>query len=213
MNRLKSFLAQSFIGGALVLLPITLLFIAFRWAFQLIGELIQPLADPILAKSPAPEFVVDIFVIILIILGCFIIGTITSTGIGAWIQRQFEGTLTKLAPGYNLIRAIVHQIIGDKSGSSFTRGDVARAKIFGKDCPTEVTAIVTSKHTNGWYTLFVPTGPNPTSGMIYHLPADCVELLPHIKVDEALRTIIACGAGSGELFAGQERQLNESSGS
>jgi len=213
MNKLKSFLTQSFIGGVLILLPVTLLFIAFRWAFQLIGDLIQPLADPILSKTSAPEFIVDIIIIVLIIVVCFVIGSITSTSIGGWIQRQFEGTLTKLAPGYNLIRAIVHQIIGDKSGSPFTRGDVARANIFGPDCPTQVTAIVTSHHNNGWYTLFVPTGPNPTSGMIYHLPPESVELLPHIKVDEALRTIIACGAGSGDLFAENERQLNNPSGS
>ncbi|WP_240554901.1 hypothetical protein [Oceanicoccus sagamiensis] len=68
---------------------------------------------------------------------------------------------------------------------------------------TEATVIVTSTHDNGWYTVFVPTGPNPTSGMIYHLPPEQVELLPNIKVDEALRTIIACGAGSDELFKKQ----------
>jgi uncharacterized membrane protein len=78
---------------------------------------------------------------------------------------------------------------------------VAKARLFGADIPTEATCIVTSHHDNGWFTVFIPTGPNPTSGLIYHLPAEQVELLPTIKVDEALRSIIACGAGSGALYA------------
>jgi len=33
------------------------------------------------------------------------------------------------------------------------------------------------------------------------LPEDCVELLPHISVETAMRTVIACGAGSQILRA------------
>jgi uncharacterized membrane protein len=74
-------------------------------------------------------------------------------------------------------------------------------RLFGADVTTETTAIITSRHDNDWYTVFVPTGPNPTSGLIYHLPPNQVELLEGIKVEQALKTIIACGAGSGELFS------------
>jgi len=57
----------------------------------------------------------------------------------------------------------------------------------------------------------VPTGPNPTSGMIYHLPAEQVEILPNIKVDSAMRTVISCGAGSDELFATPTASTQEQS--
>jgi uncharacterized membrane protein len=200
MKRINNFLRQSFIGGILVILPVTVLFIAFRWVFRAVGEFIQPLANPILQRTATPELIVDLIIILLLILTCFLIGTIASTSAGKWLHARFDQTLARLAPGYNLIRDIIHQILGNKSDSPFHKGEVARARIFGPDIATEVTAIVTSRHDNGWFTLFIPTGPNPTSGMIYHLPPEQVELLPYVKVDEALRTIIACGAGSGKLF-------------
>ena len=207
MKRIKSFIKQSVIGGLLVISPAVILFFAIRWAFYAVGEIIQPLATPIARNTNAPDAVVDVLVIILILLACFVVGNIVSTGAGKWLHARFDRILTKFAPGYNLVRDIIHQFIGSNANSPFSRGEVARAKLFGPDIATEATVIVTSTHDDGWYSVFVPTGPNPTSGLIYHLPAEQVELLPDIKVDEALRTIIACGAGSGELFKQATKQM------
>lgn len=66
----------------------------------------------------------------------------------------------------------------------------------GRSAGVSVTAIVTAKHVNGDYTVYVPTAPIPTSGFVYHLAAECVDLLPHVGVEEAMRTVIACGSGS-----------------
>lgn len=200
MNSINNFVKKSVLGGLLVVLPAVIVFFAIRWAFYTVTEIIQPLVTPLNDKINAPEFVIDLLVILMILMGCFLVGNIAATGSGKWLHARFDNTLSKLAPGYNLVKDIIHQVLGNDSNSPFSRGDVARARLFGPDIKTEVTAIVTSHHDNGWYTLFVPTGPNPTSGMIYHLPPEQVSLSPTIRVDEALRTIIACGAGSGELF-------------
>ena len=203
MQPINNFIKKSVIGGVLVVSPVVILFFAIRWAFYTVAELIQPLAAPIARHTNAPDIAVDLLVILLILIGCFILGNIAATSTGKWLHARFDNTLAKLAPGYNLIRDIIHQILGNNADSPFTKGEVARVKLFGADIPTEVTGIITSTHSNGWFTLFVPTGPNPTSGMIYHLPPEQVEILPHVKVDEALRTIISCGAGSGELLKQQ----------
>lgn len=203
MQRLSNFIKTSIIGGLLIILPVVILFFGLRWAFRTVTEFIQPLANPILEHSNAPEIVVDLLVILLILAGCFAIGNIATTSSGRWLHNRFDKTLTRLAPGYNLVRDIIQQLFGDNPNSPFKQGEVARARLFGADVLTDVTGIVTSRHDNGWYTLFVPTGPNPTSGMIYHLPPEQVELLTGVKVDEALRTIISCGAGSGELLGSQ----------
>jgi uncharacterized membrane protein len=208
MKRINNFVKQSIIGGLLVVSPVVIIFFAIRWAFYTVADLIQPLATPIVRNTNAPEAAVDVLVIVLILIGCFILGNIVSTSAGKWLHARFDNTLAKLAPGYNLVRDIIHQFLGNNENSPFSRGEVARARLFGPDVATEATVIVTSTHENGWYSVFVPTGPNPTSGMIYHLPPEQVELLPDIKVDEALRTIIACGAGSGELFKKQAAVLS-----
>lgn len=200
MQPIKNFIKKSVIGGLLVVLPIIILFAAFRWAFRIIAGLISPLTQPIVQHTSAPAFAIDLLVILLILVACFILGSIATTRSGKWLHSRFDKILAKLAPGYNLVRDIIHQVLGDNSNSPFSKGEVATARLFGAEVPTEVTGIITSHHHNGWLTIFVPTGPNPTSGMIYHLPPEQVELLPDVKVDEALRTIIACGAGSGDLY-------------
>jgi len=70
---------------------------------------------------------------------------------------------------------------------------VALVQIYGND--TLASAFVTDTHEDGSYTVFVPTGPNPTSGNIYHLPAHHVHPVD-VSVEDAMRSIISCGAGS-----------------
>lgn len=208
MNRLKQFVKTSFIGGILVLLPLAILLTGLNWVFHLVTGLIQPLTDMVIESKgllgplfgSMPEIVGDLLVVFLISLVCFIVGSLVSTSVGRWMHGRFDKYLVRAAPGYRLIKEIVGQFIGDKANSPFANGEIARVKIFGVDSDTTVTAIVTSKHKDGCYTVFVPTGPNPTSGNMYHLPPSQVKLYPEVKVEDVIRTIIACGAGSGELF-------------
>ena len=55
-------------------------------------------------------------------------------------------------------------------------------------------------------TVFVPTGPNPTSGNIYHLAKDKV-LKTGAPVDNGMKTIISCGAGSTEIFQSRDTHI------
>lgn len=201
MDRLKGFVKTSFIGGVLVLLPVVILLFLFNWAFKLVTNMIQPLTNLIVKSNGMPEILGDLLAISIILLICFVVGSIVSTGMGVLLHSHFDKYLVRIAPGYRLIKEIVGQFFGDKSSSPFANGEVARAKIFGENCDTSVTAIITSRHDDGWYTVFVPTGPNPTSGNMFHLPPSQVEIYPDAKVEDMMRTIIACGAGSGKLFS------------
>ena len=62
-----------------------------------------------------------------------------------------------------------------------------------------MTAFITDEHCNDWKTVFIPTGPNPTTGYIYHLPSERVFPI-NVKPEIALRSVIACGAGSRALL-------------
>jgi uncharacterized membrane protein len=202
MSRIKSFVMRSLIGGGLVILPIAILVLFFRWVFHTVTDVIQPFTDLLTAYLNLPEVVGDALVIASIALVCFVVGTIVSTSAGKLMHQYFDKYFVRLAPGYRMVKEIVHQFFGGKGDSPFSKGIVARVKLFGPDIETSATAIVTSIHADGRYTVFVPTGPNPTSGMIYHVSAECVELHPEINIDSMLRTVIACGAGSAGLFGG-----------
>jgi len=210
MGKPRSFTKRALIGGLLVILPIAILAFFFRWLFRLVTDLIAPVSELLIRRYDFPQLTADILTLIIIILLCFVVGTVVSTRVGRWAHTFFEQRLERFTPGYRMVKEIVNQFLGEKESSPFSKGQVAKVKLFGTNIETSVTALVTSEHQDGHYTVFVPTGPNPTSGMIYHLPADQVELHPDIKVDSAMRTIISCGAGSDELFRASQPAAEES---
>jgi uncharacterized membrane protein len=196
----EEFFKKSALGGLVIVLPIAILAMGIRWLFRLVTDLIQPFTNLVVNYLGFPELVGDILVLAAMVGMCFAVGYLVTTSGGAWFHRHFDARLARYAPGYKMVKEIVGQFLGDSSKSPFANGEVALVKLFGEDNPTEVTAIVTSKHDNGRYTVFMPTGPNPTSGNIYHVKPSQVTLCPEIKIEDAMRTIIACGAGSGDLL-------------
>jgi len=198
---MNKFIKTSLFGGLVVILPIAILGFFFKWLFKTVTDLIQPLTNFAAKVYPIPEVAADILVILIISITCFIVGVVVRTKIGNFLHRKFDTALQQMAPGYRMIKEVVSQLFGNDSTSPFSNGMVAKVKLFGVDSPTEVTALVTDRHKDGSFTVFMPTGPNPTSGNIYHVTAQQVTLCPDIKIDSAMRTIIACGAGSADLFS------------
>ena len=194
MNKLKSFIMTSLLGGVIVVLPIAILIAVFGWVFNFVTDLIQPLTDLLTANADIKEIIADALVVIVILSVCFVIGITVRTKFGKVIFNIFESRLLKVAPGYNLIKETILQILGNKK-TPFS--SVALVQIFGNE--TLVTAFVTDEHSDGSFSVFVPTGPNPTSGNIYHLEAQYVHPID-VPVEDAMRSIISCGAGSSQLI-------------
>jgi len=194
----KAVAKKTLLGGLVIILPVALLAMGIRWLFKLVTDLIQPLTNLVTKIIGMPEIFADILVLAGMTGLCFAVGWLVTTASGAWFHSKFDGRLAQFAPGYTMMKDIVGQFFGDASKSPFANGEVALVRLFGNE--TEVTVIVTSKHEDGRYTVFMPTGPNPTSGNIYHVTAEQVTLCPDIAVSDAMRTIIACGAGTGDLL-------------
>jgi uncharacterized membrane protein len=193
MDGLKSFLKTSLLGGLIVILPVALLLFLVTWVFDLATGLIAPLTDLILSRSQMGRILADLIVIGVVLLTCFLVGIFVKTRLGALVYGAIERSLLNRAPGYSLIKETVMQFLGNKR-SPFS--SVALARIFGND--TLVSSFITDRHADGSYTVFVPTGPNPTSGNIYHLKKEYVHPVD-VSVEDAMRSIISCGAGSTKL--------------
>ena len=197
MEKLKNFLKTSLLGGVVVILPVAILVSVTLWLFDLVTGLIEPLTRLLISDSQLNEKAAEILVIILIVLTCFFVGVLVRTQLGGFLYRFIETRILKLAPGYSMIKETVLQIFGSKKDSPFS--SVALVQVFGNE--TLMTAFVTDKHEDGSFTVFVPTGPNPTSGLIYHLEGRYVHPVD-IPVQDAMRSIISCGAGSAQLMQG-----------
>ena len=194
MNRIKQFFINTIIGGLLVILPVALFLFIMSWVFGIVRSAIAPLTNALLERTALPEIVADLIVVLALVILCFVVGMILRTRIGKWIYFFLEAKLLRKAPGYGIIKETVAQFIGKKK-SPFSA--TALVHIFGND--TMVSAFITDEHSDGSFTVFVPTGPNPTSGNIYHLPAAQVRKID-APADEMMRSIISCGAGSSELL-------------
>ena len=200
MKRLREFIKSTLVGGLLVLLPLTILLYALIWVFGLAHRAISPLTKIIMEKSTLQVIVADVVAVALLVAVCFAVGVVVRTRFGHWIYVLIESRLLRKTPGYSMIKETVSQFLDKDKQSPFS--SVALARIFESD--TLVSVFVTDQHEDGSCTVFMPTGPNPTSGNIYHLKAENVFPVD-VSVEDAMRSIISCGAGSSALIA----RLNE----
>lgn len=196
MKRLRSFVSITLIGGFMVILPIAIFLWLVEWLLDVVRSIIQPLSHWLVEQTAFTNHMADVLGVLLLLCAFFLIGLFIKTSVGEWVHDQLDAWLTRLAPGYKTIREVVSQLLGGEGNTSLLKGEVCRAYIMGRAAGVSVTAIVTAKHGSGDYTVYVPTAPIPTSGFVYHLSSECVDLLPHINVEAAMRTVIACGSGS-----------------
>lgn len=197
-----------FLAGLAVVLPSLLLLMVMQWLFLFFADLLDPVTQLVSQRAGLHRWLALIAVLALLLAACLTIGLAVRTRVGHWLHDVLEGTLARVVPGYRITRDLVRELLGGHQGARVLSGEVALARIHGQESPVRVTAIVTSRHADGSYTVYVPTAPFPTSGFVYHLPADCVEILAGVSVEAALRTVISCGAGSAEILTGNRLQVS-----
>ncbi len=198
-KRLQNFLRTTLIGGVVALAPLTLMILLFRWVINIIGRTLTPLVETILQDpDPNPYFKFAIYLLsfIAILLFFFIIGLVVRTRMVRFMHRAEDRYLLKL-PGYKLAKETVQQFFG-KNRSFFK--EVVLVDIFNTGAL--MTGFITDDQ-GEVISVFVPTGPNPTSGLIYHLQKEKVTRTS-ASVELGMKTIISCGAGSAEVFANAE---------
>lgn len=198
-KRIRNFLRTTLIGGMVALAPLTLIVLLFRWAINVIGRSLTPLVDKFIQdQDPDPlyKFALYVITVVAILLFFFIIGIVVRTRMAVFLNKAEDRYLLKI-PGYKLAKETVQQFFG--KNKSFFR-EVVLVDIFNSG--TLMTGFITDDQ-GEIITVFVPTGPNPTSGNIYHLHKNRV-LKTKASVDNGMKSIISCGAGSAEIFASIE---------
>jgi uncharacterized membrane protein len=194
MERLKYFLRTTFFGGVLVILPIFLLAMVLGWLFNFVSELIEPITQIIVQTARLHYIFSSIIAVILILVVCFLVGLLIRTKIGNFTYKFFEDNFLKRIPFYKIIKETVIQLFGNQK-TLFS--SVALVNLFGNG--NLVTAFVTDEHDNGYSTVFVPSGPAPTAGFVYHVKNEFIQKIDY-PLDQSMRTIISLGAGSKPLL-------------
>lgn len=204
MEKLKRFLKTTLLGGIIVILPGVLTYLFLSWLFNFATGIILPITRRLMEASKMQKIIADLIVIAVIIIICFIIGLIVKTRLGRFIFRTIEDKILEVAPGYNIFKETIKQFLG-KERAPFSR--VALVQVFENSAL--MTGFVTDEDTDsGYFTVYVPSGLNPTTGLIYHLKAQYVHIVD-VPVDNTMRSIISCGGGSRELVKDYIKKLEK----
>jgi len=200
-KRFRNFLRTTLIGGVVALAPLTLIVLLFRWVINLIGRGLTPLVDTIVQDpNPNPYFKFAVYLLSFaaILFLFFIIGLVIRSRWFKFLNKAEDRYLLKI-PGYKIAKETVQQFFG-KHKSFFK--EVVLVDIFNTG--VLMTGFITDDQ-GEVISVFVPTGPNPTSGNIYHMPKERV-LKTSATVEVGMKTIISCGAGSSEVFASRTEE-------
>ena len=192
--RLKKFFLTTAFGGMVILLPIFIFVSLMKFVFDLIRRIVDPLSKLIGLEQATNELLVDLLAVAIVIVGCFLVGLFTRTSLGKGIFRELNILLTNNIPFYGTIRDTVQQFTGAKK---IPFSQVVLIDPFGSG--NQMIGFVADEHPNGKYTTFVPTGPNPTNGFIFHVAKEQLQFLD-VKPEEAMRVVIGVGAGASKFF-------------
>ena len=135
MNAIKSFLKTTFLGGALVVLPIVILIFVFNWLYEFIEDKLRPITNIILETAKMQQFAAAVLALIIILLVFFLVGLMIQTKIGSIFFNSVEQNFLTKIPLYKIIKETTIQLMGNNR-NLFKH--VALVKLFDSD--TRITA-------------------------------------------------------------------------
>ena len=193
-RKLRNFFFTTVIGGIVVVLPISLFIVLIRFIIRFTTRLLAPIKELLKFSTDVNEWIIYLIAFGIVIFAFFLIGLFVRTRFGKRLFTNLEKKWLSPLPLYDTLRETVQQFAGQKK-MPFSR--VVLVDVFGT--PTRMTGFVTEELDEDLFTVFVPTGPNPTNGFIFHVKKAQLEFLD-IRPEDAMRTIIGVGTGSGILF-------------
>ena len=188
MSHVFKHLRGKIVAGLVTVAPI----LATVWILTVLFNFFDGFAAPLL-DSLLPIHIPGLGVIIALIF-MYLLGILVTNFLGKKIVSIGEAVLRKI-PLANTIYGTAKQITQSVSGAS--NKAFKKAVLINYPRPGLWTiAFVTGDSIDGngvsYYHLFVPTTPNPTSGVMVIIPQDDV-IDSNLTVEEALKTIISGG--------------------
>ncbi|MBC2850552.1 DUF502 domain-containing protein [Cetobacterium sp. 8H] len=208
MKRIKA----SFYSGLIAILPIVITIYIFNWIFQIFLTLLQDSFVTVaikslvlhtgLAKEQDLYFYTNILINVLSFITLVLMLIIIGTAMRVFLFKKIGGYLNNLLikiPLFSQIYSTITQIISlfasdrQKAYQKVVMFEYPRKGIYSIGFMTADTNHFVESETNEpMCNVFLPTSPNPTSGMFIVLKKSEVIMLD-IKVDDAIKLIISGG--------------------
>ena len=193
MKSILSFLKTTFIGGALVVLPIWITVLLVLKSLAVLEVFVSPVSALLPRATVQPRLIAGL----LLLGGCFLVGLVVKTAIGRWFRRLAERNLLDRAPGYKVLRGLTGRLADSPEARGF---ESALVEIEDALSP----AFIIERHTDGRCTVFVPTAPTPAMGSVFIMRGERVHPV-NVPLVSAMACVSKWGAGSGQLLAAMKR--------
>ncbi|MFP4547869.1 MAG: DUF502 domain-containing protein [Fidelibacterota bacterium] len=190
--KFKRSLKTKFLAGIFTLIPIVLTIYVFRIFLSFFNNIIGPVLDPLLEKYlgfriPGLGLVTGLFLI-------FLLGVFTTNIVG----RSFINLLENWVIRIPLIRTVY--TTSKRILNAFQLNQQGFEKVVFFEFPRKgiwsmgfVTGETTGRDGTKFYSIFLPTTPNPTSGWMVFVPQE--DVVPsNLAVDQGLQTLISAGS-------------------
>ncbi|WP_194777536.1 DUF502 domain-containing protein [Pararhodonellum marinum] len=195
----KTFFVKTLLNGLLVVLPSIIILFLLSLIFKFVFNLVAPISALLDKNAESHAFFTNILALLILIVLIFIIGLILRHGRSKRMFKIFEYRYLLQIPLYSTLQETISQFSGLKK-MPFSQVVLVDAYNTG----VLLTGFVTETASEGIYTVFVPTAPNPMNGNIYHVPESQLRFLD-IEPEKAMRSIVGMGTGSSILFAAKIR--------
>ncbi|MFZ5967850.1 MAG: DUF502 domain-containing protein [Bacillota bacterium] len=185
-------LRNLFLTGLIVILPIAATISIVGWLFNKIDSIFR---EPLERLIGFPLVGIGVFLTLLII---FSAGIISTNYLGKKLINLAEGVLKKIPlvnTVYLSIKQLMDTVLSNKKATfksavlvQYPSKDIYAIGFITADAPDEL-CIRTSKKLKS---IFIPTTPNPTSGMLVMIPEE--EIIPlDIPVEAAVKLVVSAG--------------------
>ena len=188
MKFAREFLANTLVGGLLIVLPIYLAVLVLLKGMRSMAALVRPLSVLLPEWLPAE----GLLSLGLVLVACFLIGIAVRTRVGRILRERMEKSLEKL-PGYALFRSLTQQLAGQGRESTWKPALVEIEEAL-------VPAFIIEELEDGRFTVFVPSVPTPLAGAVYILGRERVHAID-VPFTQAISSISHWGSGSKDLVA------------
>ncbi len=206
-----------FLTGLIVVGPMAITLYVVWWFINLVDAWVKPLIPNAYLPETYLPFSVPGIGLIVGVLGLMVAGALTANLFGRTLVSHGELMLDRMPVVRGLYRLFkqIFQTIFSKSGSSFKRVGLIEFPRRGLYCivflagdpPVEVDDKIGAG--NPLITVFMPNGPNPTTGFIVFVPAS--EVIPlDLAVEDAAKLIVSAGLVGPDQQQEQLRRLARS---
>jgi uncharacterized membrane protein len=203
-TRIRRFIVTTFIGGLVVILPLTLFIFLLRLVVKFTAKLLAPIRSLIPFSENISSGVLDLLSLSIVVTLFFFVGIVVKTSVGGRLFSRFEQRWLMHLPLYGVLRETVRQFLGRKK-TPFSQ--VVLVDAFGSG--VLMTGFVTDDEVGGGYvTVFVPTAPNPTNGFVFHIKREKLQYVD-TRPEDAMSSIIGVGTGSSSLFTLPKQPLKK----